>query len=88
LLAYALGGGLGGAFAAAVVAGFGFLAFDPRRYQRRLAGADAIERERIVARTEQDAVTSAKAAMAVIFLGFPAVMIVVLVVWGVVTVVH
>jgi hypothetical protein len=75
LLAYALGGGLGGAFAAAVVAGFGFLAFDPRRYQRRLAGADAIERERIVARTEQDAVTSAK-TMAVIFLGFPAVMIV------------
>jgi hypothetical protein len=87
LLAYALGGGLGGTFAAAVVAGFGFLAFDPRRYQRCLAGADAIERERIVARTEQDAVTSAK-AMAVIFLGFPAVMIVVLVVWGVVTVVH
>jgi hypothetical protein len=51
------------------------LAFDPRRYQRRLAGADAVERERIVARTEQDAVTSAK-TMAVIFLGFPAVMIV------------
>ena len=83
LLAFALGGGLGAAYAAAIVAGFVFLAFDAGRHGRRLAVADTAERERIVARTEQDVVTWSK-AMAVLFVGFPAVMIVVLVVWGVI----
>jgi hypothetical protein len=81
LIAPALGGGVLTAFAVATGGMWAFLVLRSRRDARRLARADAAERARLLAEAEHDMETWGK-AMAVLFLGTPAVILGGLAVWG------